>query len=160
MLDTLLFLCIMSLSAGNGKSPRPAGTGRSAAKRRMAVFREGNGRSCMEKMAERAMLYDFYGDLLTDRQKEIFGYVVNQDLSLSEIAGICGISRQAAHDVISRCDRILAGYEGKLHLVERFLELKKSVGSLHEEMESYAEQTGKPLPESAERLFAKIRDEL
>ena len=44
------------------------------------------------------------------------------DMSLSEIAEEQGISRQGVHDLIRRCDRILSGYEEKLHLVERFLE--------------------------------------
>ena len=114
----------------------------------------------MEKMAERAMLYDFYGDLLTEHQKKIYEYVVYQDLSLGEIAGLCGISRQAVHDVILRCDRILTGYEEKLHLVERFLNLKHSVGDLYTRMRQYAQEVGKPLPEPAEELFRKIRDEL
>ena len=56
------------------------------------------------------MLYDFYGELLTEHQKEIYEDVVLQDYSISEVAEEKGISRQGVHDLIRRCDRILAGY--------------------------------------------------
>ena len=54
------------------------------------------------------MLYDFYGELLTDRQKEFFDYYYNDDLSLSEIAENAGISRQGVRDVIVRAEAIMA----------------------------------------------------
>ncbi len=49
------------------------------------------------------------------------------DFSLSEIAQEAGISRQGVHDLVKRCDRILEGYEGKLHLLERFLKMKGQI---------------------------------
>ena len=48
------------------------------------------------------MLFDFYGELLTDRQKEFFDLYYNEDLSLAEIAENAGISRQGVRDVIVR----------------------------------------------------------
>ena len=69
----------------------------------------------MEQIGRRVFLYDFYGELLTDHQKEVYGDVVLNDMSLGEIARERGISRQGVHDMIKRCDRILAGYEEKLH---------------------------------------------
>lgn len=74
----------------------------------------------MEKIFEQAMLYDFYGELLTEHQKSIYEDAVYNDMSLGEIAEEQGISRQGVHDLIKRCDRILQDYEAKLHLVERF----------------------------------------
>mgnify|MGYP000573869428 CR=1 FL=1 len=67
----------------------------------------------MEKIVEQTLLYDFYGELLTDHQKEIYEDAVFNDLSLSEIANEQGISRQGVHDLIKRCDRTLGGYEKK-----------------------------------------------
>ncbi len=66
-------------------------------------------------------MFDLYGDLLTDHQRDIFGDLVNNDMSLSEIAEAYGISRQGVHDVIKRCDKQLEAYESKLHLLEKQL---------------------------------------
>ena len=85
----------------------------------------------MEKIVEQGLLYDFYGELLTEHQRHIYEGVVFNDMSLSEIAEEQGISRQGVHDMIKRCDKILNGYEEKLGLVERFLETKKMVEEIH-----------------------------
>lgn len=74
----------------------------------------------MNRLYEQAMLFDFYGELLTEHQRRIYGDAVCNDFSLSEIAEEQGISRQGVHDLIKRCDRILQDYEDRLHLVERF----------------------------------------
>lgn len=84
----------------------------------------------MEKIVEQGILYDFYGELLTEHQKRIYEAAVYENLSLSEIAADAGISRQGVHDLLKRCDRILAGYENRLHLVEKFLRTKKRVESI------------------------------
>ena len=80
----------------------------------------------MEKIVEQGILYDFYGELLTEHQRSIYEDAVYNDLSLSEIAEDNGISRQGVHDLIKRCDKILAGYEQKLHLVEKFSNIKET----------------------------------
>lgn len=84
----------------------------------------------MEKIVEQGILYDFYGELLTEHQKRIYEAAVYENLSLSEIAADAGISRQGVHDLLKRCDRILAEYENRLHLVEKFLRTKKRVESI------------------------------
>jgi len=81
----------------------------------------------MDKIYEQTMLFDFYGDLLTEHQRSIYKDALYNDLSLGEIAEERGISRQGVHDLIKRCDRILQGYESKLHLVARFARAKRSV---------------------------------
>lgn len=78
----------------------------------------------MEKIFEQGLLYDFYGELLTPHQRAIYEDAVYNDMSLSEIAEQQGISRQGVHDLIKRCDKILQGYEDKLHLVQKFTEAK------------------------------------
>ena len=75
----------------------------------------------MNKILEQALLYDFYGELLTTHQKEVYEQFILDDLSLSEIAESAGISRQGVHDMIRRCEKILADYEQRLHLVEHSL---------------------------------------
>ena len=84
----------------------------------------------MNKILEQALLYDFYGELLTTHQKEVYEQFILEDLSLSEIAESAGISRQGVHDLIRRCQKALEGYEAKLHLVERFLSIKEKVGQI------------------------------
>ena len=71
-----------------------------------------------------AMLYDFYGDLLTDRQKEFYDLYYNEDLSLAEIAENYGISRQGVRDVIVRAEAAMTEIEDKTHLIRRFFRLQ------------------------------------
>ncbi len=81
--------------------------------------------SVMDKRYEEALLFDFYGELLTERQKQIYQAVVMDDFSLGETAREYGITRQGVHDMIRRCGKILEGYEERLGLVSRFLRVKK-----------------------------------
>lgn len=85
----------------------------------------------IEKLELRGMLYDFYGELLTPHQKKIYEDAVVNDLSLSEIANEQGISRQGVHDIIKRCDKALAEYEEKLHLVEKFARIKHMISQIN-----------------------------
>ena len=78
----------------------------------------------MEKFVEQGYLYDFYGELLTERQQQVYESVVLEDYSLSEVAEDLGISRQGVHDMIKRCNKTLEEYEQKLHLVEKFLNIR------------------------------------
>lgn len=81
----------------------------------------------MDRIYEQTMLFDFYGELLTAHQRSVYRDAVYHDLSLGEIAEERGITRQGVHDLLRRCDRILQGYEDKLHLVERFSRAKRTV---------------------------------
>lgn len=85
----------------------------------------------LEKLEYKAMLYDFYGELLTQHQKKVYEDVIFNDLSLSEIADEQGISRQGVHDLIKRCDKILNDYENKLHLVEKFSKIKHNIRQIN-----------------------------
>lgn len=86
----------------------------------------------MEKFVEQTLLYDFYGELLTERQQQIYESVVLEDYSLSEVAENLGISRQGVHDMIKRCNHTLEEYESRLHLVEKFLCIRKQVQKIKE----------------------------
>ena len=91
------------------------------------------GRSWRETAQDRlrcGLLLDFYGELLTKRQQEIYENVRFGDLSLSEAAQTCGISRQGIHDMIRRTEAALEAYEEKLGLVEKFLENKRDVRAI------------------------------
>ena len=86
----------------------------------------------MERIVEQNLLYDFYGELLTERQQQVYESVVLEDYSLSEVAEDLGISRQGVHDMIRRCNRTLEEYEEKLHLVERFMAAKEKIGEIEQ----------------------------
>ena len=79
-----------------------------------------------------SMLYDFYGDLLTDRQKEFFDLYYNDDLSLSEIAENYGISRQGVRDVIVRAEAAMDEIEEKTHLIRRLHQSQKELLAIDE----------------------------
>lgn len=81
----------------------------------------------MEQFVVRTLLFDFYGELLTEHQRQIYSDVVLNDYSVSEVARIAGVSRQGVHDLIRRCDRILEDYEQKLGLVEKFMAVREKV---------------------------------
>lgn len=108
--------------------------------------------TAMNKILEQALLYDFYGELLTPHQKEVYEQFVLEDLSLSEIAESEGISRQGVHDLVRRCQRALEGYEEKLHLVERFLAVKEKVGEIERILGEWEEKKQEP-----ERIIEEIR---
>lgn len=85
----------------------------------------------MDEKLRQAYLYDFYGELLNERQRRIYEDFMFGDLSLGEIAGEKGISRQGVADMVKRCRGKLEDYEAKLHLVEKFLSVKADVERLH-----------------------------
>ena len=72
-----------------------------------------------------ALLYDFYGDMLTDRQKEFYDLYYNEDLSLAEIAENYGITRQGVRDVIVRAEAILTELEDKTGIIRRFHKMQQ-----------------------------------
>ena len=90
----------------------------------------------METFVKQTLLYDFYGELLTERQKQIYESVVLEDQSLREASEEFGISRQGVHDMIRRCTAALEDYEQKLHLVERFVNIRSEVRQIRERAES------------------------
>ena len=109
----------------------------------------------MDEVYEKTLLYDFYGELLTEHQKRLFEAAVFEDLSLTEIAEEEGISRQGVHDQIRRTVRLLNEYEAKLHLVEKFLTNEKIAGEIGE----LAKQGEKDESEEEKNLrFRKIAD--
>ena len=73
------------------------------------------------------MLLDFYGDVLTDKQREAMDMYYNDDFSLSEIAENTGISRQGVRDRLQKSERIIDELETKLQLFRRFGEMKSDV---------------------------------
>ena len=73
------------------------------------------------------MLYDFYGELLTDKQREYFDLYHNEDLSLSEISEKVGISRNGVYDIIKRAEKILIKTEEKTGIVRKWMETQEDI---------------------------------
>ena len=71
-----------------------------------------------------SFLLDFYGDMLTPKQREFLDYYYNEDLSLSEIAANVGITRQGVRDSIKRAEMQLFEMEERLHLAQRFRDMR------------------------------------
>lgn len=114
----------------------------------------------MEKKVMQTYLYDFYGELLTEHQRTIYEDFVLNDLSLSEIAEEQGISRQGVHDLIKRCDKLLAGYEEKLHLLERFQKIKTKVEQIHRLTMENNQESDEVLRGNIRQLSNEIIEEL
>lgn len=113
----------------------------------------------MEKIVKQGLLYDFYGELLTEHQRLIYEDVVYNDLSLTEIAQKNGISRQGVYDLVRRCNHILQEYEDKLHLVERFMKIRSRVEQLRK-LSNDCEVTKDKLIEEIKGLSSQILEEL
>ncbi len=113
----------------------------------------------MEEFVEKSYLFDFYGELLTEHQRRIYTAVIFEDLSPSELAKEEGISRQGVHDMIRRCDKILADYEKRLHLVEKFLNIRKNIRTIQELTGEVSRNTEERMHEIS-RISSQILEEL
>lgn len=78
----------------------------------------------------RTLLFDFYGELLTDKQREYFDLHYNADLSLAEIAEQAGVSRQGVWDIIRRAEATLRETEEKTGLVRRYGAQRETVAAI------------------------------
>ena len=112
----------------------------------------------MEKIVEKTLLYDYYGELLTDHRREIYEEVVFNDMSLSEAAEEYGVSRQGIHDIIHRCDRAMEAYEEKLHLVRQAENVKKTVLLLQKKLDETGmdEEKRNELRELAQKILQEM----
>ena len=84
-------------------------------------------RKNVEKIAETSLLYDFYGELLTEKQREVMGLYHEENYSLAEIAEEFDISRQAVHNTLKKAEKILQNYEEKLGLVSELFKQKEAI---------------------------------
>lgn len=88
-----------------------------------------------EKNLNISLLLDFYGDILSERQKEILDLYYNDDLSLAEIANNYDISRQGVRSVLKKGENILIEMEEKLHLAERFSSVQEKSSQIALELQ-------------------------
>lgn len=84
----------------------------------------------LDKIAEASLLYDFYGQLLTEKQRQVMELYHEENLSLSEIAAEFSISRQGVYDALKNAEKSLAEYENKLGLVEKFGKTSEAIARI------------------------------
>ena len=113
----------------------------------------------LDKIVELSLLYDFYGALLKDHQREIYEDYILNDLSLSEIASEQAISRQGVHDIIKRCSKQLIEYENRLQLIEKFNNTKERVNQINVFAKDIKETGNLDEIDEIEKLSYQILDE-
>src|SRR5690606_16834458 len=86
--------------------------------------------SKLDELINLSMLYDFYGELLSDNKKRVFEDYILNDLSLSEIADQLDITRQGVHDIVKRCTKELKDYEDRLSLLKKFTRVKHMIENI------------------------------
>ena len=106
----------------------------------------------------RTMLFDFYGELLTDKQREYFDLHDNEDYSLGEIAEMTGISRQGVWDIIKRAEDTLRKTEEKTGLVHRFRETQTNLAEIEASLRQLVSMTQGEARVLAERLTARVHE--
>ena len=104
-----------------------------------------------------ALLFDFYGDMLTERQREFYDLYYNEDLSLSEIAENYGISRQGVRDVVVRAEAALTELEDKTGIIRRFHAMQDKLKALQSDLDAIAQRNAQLYQDNEiEALTAKI----
>lgn len=112
-----------------------------------------------EKNLSISLLLDFYGDILSERQKEILDFYYNDDLSLAEIAENYDISRQGVRSVLKKGETILTEMEEKLHLAERFSSVQEKSSQIALELQEITSLINdKEISKKIQDLSSQIKD--
>lgn len=106
---------------------------------------------------EMTLLFDYYGELLTERQRFCFDMRYNQDLSLGEIAEELGVSRQGVYDNLSRAENLLRNMEEKTGCVRRSLAARKTVKSIINAAKLLADYPDREVSELAEQIISAVQ---
>lgn len=106
-----------------------------------------------------SLLYDYYGELLTEKQRQLFDLYYDQDYSLSEIASAAGISRQGVHDTLSRAEQLLEGYERTLGCIARDARIEAACGQIERSARALAEiPQAKPFADAILRAAETMKE--
>lgn len=103
-----------------------------------------------------SLLLDYYGSLLTQKQRDYFDLYYNQDLSLGEIAEMEGISRQGVHDAISRSETILLDMERATGCVARMQRLRAAASEITCAAQTLAAHSDPAVRQNAERILSAV----
>lgn len=105
---------------------------------------------------EMTLLYDYYGDLLTERQRMCFELYHDQDLSLAEIAQELKVSRQGVYDNLSRAEATLRNMEEKTGCVRRSLQTRRAVQTLRDAAAALQSSEDESVREQAQRIITAV----
>ena len=116
----------------------------------------------VDEITRASLLYDFYGALLTEKQRQVMALYHEENLSLSEIGQEFGISRQAVHDTQKKAEQALEEYEEKLGLIDKFLRTEQAIAAIEEEIDRMEKLTSaatdsEAAHEAAQRL-ARVKE--
>lgn len=114
-----------------------------------------------DKTLEMTLLFDFYGELLTDRQKSCFVQYYDEDLSLGEIAELMEISRQGVRDLIVRAEATLTEAEEKIGFVQRHTQQRETLDEMEtqlNELIGLTEGKARALAEALQSALGRLRD--
>ena len=107
---------------------------------------------------ELILLYDYYGALLTERQRECFEMRYHQDLSLGEIGDELGISRQGVHDNLSRTEALLQKMEAKTECVRRDLACRRAARKIHALAQQFADNDNREISDLARSILVELQE--
>lgn len=105
---------------------------------------------------EMALLLDYYGGMLTDKQRDCFDMRYNQDLSLAEIAEELGVSRQGVHDNLNRAEALLRNMEEKTGCVSRDMKCRMAAGRIAALADGLKEHSDPDVAEAAKKILAAV----
>jgi len=112
----------------------------------------------LDKIIDMALLADFYGPLLTEKQRQAIHLFYEEDFSLAEIASACSCTRQAAHDLIKRGEALLADYEQKLSLVAKHQQRHSLLQQAEGELAALGLTAGREDARAFWQIFRAIND--
>ncbi len=112
----------------------------------------------IDNMAYESLLYDFYGVLLTDKQREVMELYHEENYSIVEIARELKVSKQAVYDNLRKSDRILRDYENKLGLMLSLLRTREVIGDVEKKIDEIISDDQLPEEESLRESLREIRE--
>lgn len=125
------------------------------------TLQKNTGGEDMKNQAYRmALLFDFYGEMLTERQKEFYDLYYNEDLSLTEIAENYNMSRQGVRDAIVRAEATLEELEEKTGIIRRFQERAAQLKELSDVAKAARAANADPTVEDYLRRIQDLCDKL
>ena len=112
----------------------------------------------LDTIAQASLLYDFYGALLTDKQREVMELYHEENYSIVEIAAELGVTKQAIHENLRKSEKILRRYEEKLGLMKSLLETRELIEAIDKKIDVLIRKAQESGRDEAEEGLKEIRD--